>query len=99
MRTHIPASDDALSSGVMSSPSSSPASILEDDPFAVEDYRVGGLPPDDFLLSDPPTYHAEQSQPDVDGDSQSDGNVKIHYHPMLNGMPLFFILYSHTNTI
>lgn len=60
MRTYIPASD-ALNPSVMSSPSSSLASVLEDDPFIMEDYTVGGLPPDDFLLSDPPIYHTEQS--------------------------------------
>jgi hypothetical protein len=92
MRTHIPASDaPSLSLSVTSSPSGSLASVLEDDPFIMEDYTVGGLPPNDFLLSDPPTYHADQSQPDTDGDSQSDGIIKVHYHLMLDGTLLFFI--------
>jgi hypothetical protein len=86
MRTHIHASD-APSPSVMSSPSSSLTSILEDDPFTMEDYTVGGLPPDDFLMSDPPTYHDEQSQPDADGESQSDGSFGIQYHQMLDGTP------------
>ena len=96
MRTHFPGSDaPSLSLNVTSSPSSSLASVLEDDPFTMEDYAVGRLPPDGFLLSDPPTYHAGQSQPDTDtdGDSdlQSDEIVKVHYHLMLDGMLLFFI--------
>jgi hypothetical protein len=63
----------------------------------MEDYTVGGLPPlaDDLLLSDPPIYYAdsEQSQSDTDhhGGSQLDKSFKIHYHSMLDGMPLFFI--------
>lgn len=86
----------------MSSPSSSLTTILEDDPFIVEDDTVDRLPIDD-LLSDPPTYQVEQSQPDADsqlepdaddGDSQSDGSFKIHYHPVLDGMPLFFMIIS-----
>ena len=104
MRTHTPASDaEALSPSPMSSPSSSLTTILEDDPFIVEDDTVDRLPIDDFLLSDPPTYQVEQSQPDADsqlepdaddGDSQSDGSFKIHYHPVLDGMPLFFMIIS-----
>ena len=90
-RTHSPASDasDAPSPSIFSSPSSPLASILEDDPFTMEDYTVGGLPPDD-LLSDPPIYHTEQSQSDLDtdGNSQSDGSFKIYYHPVLNGICL-----------
>jgi hypothetical protein len=102
MRTDIPASG-APNPSVISSPSSSLASILEDDPFTMEDYTVGDLPPDDLLLSDPPNYHTEQSQSDLDtdGDSQSDGSIKIHYHPILNGIYLVLHLYTavlRTNT-
>jgi hypothetical protein len=81
MRTHISDSDALGPDVLMSSPPSSP-------PWTMEDYTVGGLPLDDFLLSDPPTYH---SQPDTDDDLQSDGSFKIHHHSMLDGMPLFFI--------
>ena len=92
MRTHIPASDaPSRSLSVTSLPTSSLASVLEDDPFTMEDHTVGGLPPDNFLLSDPPTHRSDQSQPDIDGDSQSDGIVKVHYHLMLDGTLLFFI--------
>lgn len=87
MRTNIPASD-ALNPSEMSSPSISLASIPEDDPFTMEDYYTdSGLPPDDLLLP------AEQSQleSDTDSDSQSDRSVKTLYHPMLDGMPSFFI--------
>ena len=94
MRTHIPASDaPSPSLSVTSSPTSSLASVLEDDPFTMEDHTVGALTPDnrDFLLSDPPTHYSDQSQPDIDGDSQSDGIIKVHYHLMLDGTLSFFI--------
>lgn len=87
MRTHIPAGDAPTR---MSSPSGSLTSILEDDPVTMEDYAVGGLPPVNSPLSDPPTYYAEPVS-DTDSDSQSDWKVEIHYHLTLDGMPLFFI--------
>lgn len=103
MRTHIPASDapSRSSPSEMSSPSSSSlASILEDDSFTMEDHTVGGLPPDDLLLSDPPIYSSEQSQSDTDGDSQSDGSFKIQYHPLLDGICVCSSsIYNYTNTI